>query len=108
MLTAKIMRRKEKIRGVQSTLLQGIRRPFSFSLQKHSMAFYAKFHYNTRSRYTGSKIRDFYSSYVNGLEQTNNRVECHIFKAVFKKLITRLAAVSKELRATENMVSRLK
>ncbi|CAL8099332.1 unnamed protein product [Orchesella dallaii] len=50
-----------------------------------------------------SKIRDFYTSYVNGLEQTNNKVECHIFKAVFKKLITRLAAVSKELRATENM-----
>lgn len=54
----------------------------------------------------GSKIRDFYSSYVNGLEQTNNKVECLIFKAVFKKLITRLAAVSKELRATENMVSK--
>lgn len=53
---------------------------------------------------SGSKIRDFYSSYVNGLEHANNRVECHIFKAVFKRLITRLAAVSKELRATENMV----
>jgi len=51
----------------------------------------------------GSKIRDFYTSFVNGLERNNN-VECHIFKAVFKKLITRLAAVSKELRATENMV----
>lgn len=37
------------------------------------------------------------------MENTHNKVECHIFKVVFKKLVSRLAAMSKELRSTENM-----
>jgi hypothetical protein len=49
------------------------------------------------------KIRDFYTSYNNGMENHQHKVECQIFKAVFKRLITRMASVSKELRATENM-----
>ena len=51
------------------------------------------------------KIRDFYSSYANGMENHQNRVDCHMFKAVFKKLVSRLALVSKELRSSENTVS---
>ncbi|CAG7787075.1 unnamed protein product [Allacma fusca] len=52
---------------------------------------------------TDPKVKDFYASYVTGMEYTHSKVECHIFKAVFKKLVSRLVNMSKELRSSENM-----
>jgi hypothetical protein len=39
------------------------------------------------------------------MENGGSKVENQIFAAVFKRLITRMGAMSKELRSTENMVS---
>ncbi|XP_035712762.1 protein unc-80 homolog isoform X4 [Folsomia candida] len=48
------------------------------------------------------KIRDFYTGYNNGMENNQQKVECQIFKFIFKRLVTRMASVH-HLRATENM-----